>query len=121
MDKQLYQCDKCGLQLSLINGRGEDCPRCSGHFLPVHPLAVDPAWNQGAREICDYDGCDRIAKVMYWEKGTKSLLRARCDEHEHDQHISWDEDTLQREEKRLVSDIEKRLQAEVEMDKFDKM
>ena len=116
VDRGLYRCDKCGLQASLINGRGNDCPRCAGHFLPIHPLAVNEA---GFREVCDHEGCEKPSKVIYWENG--SILRSRCANHERDQHILWDEETVRQEQAKFVADVERRLQAEVEMDKYDKM
>ena len=115
MDRQLYRCDgECGLELNLINARGEDCPRCSGHFQPVHPLAINIVGTEPA--MCDKHGCSNQA-VVYFKDPDRDISRMRCKEHEFS-HIVYADEDISAEIDKMFAEVDRALFNEAEMDRY---
>jgi DNA-directed RNA polymerase subunit RPC12/RpoP len=113
--RRLYRCDKCNAEVdSFANMRGDDCPYCSGHFKPVHPLAQELV--ELGRAICDINGCEDKAIVIYRVDGQ---TRVRCIEHQYESHITWTDEAIRREMKEIWKELDKELYADAEMSKYD--
>lgn len=115
-DRTTFMCDVCGLTLTLVNASGDDCPKCPGHFRPIHPGVVgDAVIKYGGR--CEMEHCEQQAVVFYRDENNESHVR--CVDHQYDRHIVFNEEAIQREFEELFKKIEERLGAETEMDKYD--
>lgn len=112
VDKSLYRCTDCGLELSLINARGDNCPRCPGHFEPIHPLAREVARRP---ESCDWVGCNERAISFYVAEGETCF---RCREHEYNSHLYTGEEAIGRMFEEAMEDVNRELFNEAEMDRY---